>query len=62
MQQTQYRRRHAMFEMRYRESHAPAHPVRGPIGALIEEIRFADDSPLEEAVSSELVSEGRIPC
>jgi len=27
----------------------PAHPVRGPIGALIEEIRFADDSPLEES-------------
>jgi hypothetical protein len=27
----------------------PAHPVRGPIGALIEEIRFADDSPLEGA-------------
>jgi hypothetical protein len=35
----------------------PAHPVRGPIGALIEEIRFADDSPLEGGVSCELVSE-----
>jgi bifunctional non-homologous end joining protein LigD len=35
----------------------------GPIGALIEEIRFAADSPLEEAVTSELVSgRPKIPC
>ena len=32
------------------------------IGALIEELGFAADSPLEEAVSSELVSEAKIPC
>jgi hypothetical protein len=31
-------------------------------GALIEEVRFALDSPLEGAVSSELVSEAKIPC
>jgi hypothetical protein len=31
-------------------------PEVAPIGALIEEIRFADDSPVEEAVSSEPVS------
>jgi hypothetical protein len=29
---------------------------------LREEVRFARDSPLEEAVLSELVSEGQIPC
>ena len=31
------------------------------IGALIEEIRFADDSPVEEGVSSEPVSEPKLP-
>jgi hypothetical protein len=30
-------------------------------GALIEEVRFAVDSPLEEAVSSEPVSEAKFP-
>jgi hypothetical protein len=30
--------------------------------AMIEEVRFAADSPLEEAVSSEPVSESTIPC
>jgi hypothetical protein len=30
-------------------------------GAVIEEIRFACDSPLEEAVMSELVSEAKFP-
>jgi hypothetical protein len=30
-------------------------------GALIEEVRFALDSPLEEAVSSEPVSESQFP-
>jgi hypothetical protein len=29
--------------------------------AMIEEVRFAEDSPLEEAVSSELVSEMPFP-
>jgi hypothetical protein len=29
--------------------------------AMIEEVRFAEDSPLEEAVLSELVSEVQIP-
>jgi hypothetical protein len=30
--------------------------------SLIEEVRFASDSPLEGAVSSELVSDCQIPC
>jgi hypothetical protein len=30
--------------------------------AMMEEVRFAEDSPLEEAVMSELVSEAKIPC
>jgi hypothetical protein len=29
---------------------------------MIEEVRFGEDSPLEEAVQSELVSEAQIPC
>jgi hypothetical protein len=29
--------------------------------AMIEEVRFAEDSPLEGAVSSELVSESKFP-
>ena len=36
--------------------------VNSPFGTLIEGVRFAVDSPLEEAVSSEPVSEAEIPC
>ena len=36
-------------------------PGDGP-RLLIEEVGFASDSPLEEAVTSELVSEAKIPC
>ena len=32
------------------------------IRAMIEEVRFAEDSPLEEGVTSELVSEAKFPC
>jgi hypothetical protein len=38
--------------------------IRDPVaefGALIEEVKFASDSPLEEAVYCELVSEMKFP-
>ena len=35
----------------------PQRGPRGSVGALIEEVRFARDSPVEGGVTSELVSE-----
>jgi len=52
-----------MSGMIYAESQADSDTRKSMLaGPRSEEVGFAHDSPLEEAVSSEPVSERRIPC